>query len=359
MSGNKDIRTLKAYNIVGGEGLIPFAPGNRWEYEANLDSSCFDHENIFEVTSYNEEEVILWNYRFTRRNRWNEDSWDDMIRQIRNGYCKNKDDGSEDELLMDVTVQMARAEALAKTPWQINHTKVSCSVMRRILSTDLEFTPGNRVKGHWNFFNLNNIILSDGKIMINNDSTYSFEWKDMKETGDSGYPMLFNDIYDILMDTTGCIWSDEWVSGAVLTKHVDSYLNAETEIHVTEAGKIATVAGKFENCVLISLNIISDVGPGLHYRLGRKEYYFAPRIGIVRTVSHYKNDTLEAIYELTSYTGTGKGYMPVNDGMVRHYDAIGLTDGFVGAAEFTYCNDNNGVLKILQDRTGIQHLQTM
>lgn len=282
------------------------------------------------------------------------------MRQMRSGYCKNKDDGSEDELLMDVTVQMARAEALAKTPWQINHTKVSCSVMRRILSTNPEFTPGCRVKGHWNFFQLNNIIFSDGKIMINNDSTYSFESKNMKKTGDSGYPMLFNDIYGILMDATGCIWSDEWVSGAVLTKYVDSYYNADTktEIRVTEAGRITTAAGKFENCVLVALNIESDAGPGLHYRLGRKEYYFAPGIGIVRTVSHYKNDTLEAIYELTSYTGTGEGYMPVNDGMVRHYDAIGLTDGFVGASEITYCNDDNGVLKILQDRTGIQYLQT-
>lgn len=359
VSGSLDIRTLKAYKITGGDGLIPFAPGNRWEYEASLDSSCFNHENIFEVTSFDGKEAILWNYHFTRRNRWNEDSWDDMMRQIRFGYCKNKDDGSEDEILMDVTEQMTRAEALAQTPWQIYHTKVSCSVMRRILSTNIEFTPDCRIKGHWNFFELNNVILSDGKIMINRDSTYSFESKDMKKTGDSGYPMLFNDVYGILMDSTGCIWSEEWFSGVVLTKYVDCYYNADTktEIRVTEAGRIFTAAGKFENCILVSLNIESDVGPGLYYRLGRKEYYFAPGIGIVRTVSHYKNDTLEAIYELTSYTGTGEGYMPVNDGMVRHYDAIGLNDGFVSAAEFTYCNDDNGALKILQDRTGIQYLQ--
>jgi len=129
-------------------------------------------------------------------------------------------------------------------------------------------------------------------------------------------------------------------------------------IIVTKAGRIETTAGKFENCILVSLNIESDVGPGLHYRTGRKEYYFALGIGIFRAVSHYKNDTLEAIYELNSYTGNGESYMPINEGLVRHYDAIDLNDGFAGAAEYTYCNDDNGALKILQERTGIQYLKT-
>jgi len=41
-------------------------------------------------------------------------------------------------------------------------------------------------------------------------------------------------------------------------------------------------------------------------------------------VCHYKGNTLSSVYDLTAYDGAGEGYMPVKDGLMRHYDAIGL-----------------------------------
>ena len=84
------------------------------------------------------------------------------------------------------------------------------------------------------------------------------------------------------------------------------------------------------------------------------EYYFAPGIGIIRSVSHFCQDALKAVYELTSYEGTGEGYMPFKDGMLRRYEALDLTDGYVASAEYTYVADDDGRIVIFEDRCGIK-----
>ena len=47
--------------------------------------------------------------------------------------------------------------------------------------------------------------------------------------------------------------------------------------------------------------------------------------------------------------------MPIADGMTRRYDAIDLTDGYVGAAEYIYAADDEGDIVIFEDRTGIRN----
>ena len=85
-------------------------------------------------------------------------------------------------------------------------------------------------------------------------------------------------------------------------------------------------------------------------------YYFADGIGIVRTENEYCRGARTAVYELTSYEGTGKGFMPMADGLVRRYYALDLTDGFVGSAEYTYVADEDGDIVIFADRTGIREV---
>ena len=92
------------------------------------------------------------------------------------------------------------------------------------------------------------------------------------------------------------------------------------------------------------------------YRGGKKVYYFAEGIGIVRTENEYCGGARTAVYELTSYEGVGEGFMPLADGLVRRYDALDLTDGFVGAAEYAYVADEDGDIVIFADRTGIREL---
>ena len=46
--------------------------------------------------------------------------------------------------------------------------------------------------------------------------------------------------------------------------------------------------------------------------------------------------------------------MPVDPGLFRRYEAIGLTGGYVGKAEYTFCEDDSGQLKVIENRTGIR-----
>ena len=48
--------------------------------------------------------------------------------------------------------------------------------------------------------------------------------------------------------------------------------------------------------------------------------------------------------------------MPISNGMLRRYNALDLTDGYVGAAEYEYVADEDGEIVIFANRTGIRVL---
>ena len=48
--------------------------------------------------------------------------------------------------------------------------------------------------------------------------------------------------------------------------------------------------------------------------------------------------------------------MPIADGLERRFDALGLTDGYIGAAEYTYVADEDGDIVLFADRIGIREL---
>ena len=90
----------------------------------------------------------------------------------------------------------------------------------------------------------------------------------------------------------------------------------------------------------------------------RKEYYFAPGVGIVKTVHHYGNKgELEAVYELTHYVGECEGYLSFADGMERIFEAKDLKDGYVGKSEYKFVRDEEGKLLVLSNLTGIKKLK--
>ena len=350
--GIAEARSLKAYAIVGGSGRIPCAAGNTWEYTADYDTSVMLQASKFTMHYADDKTVILSMYCNMERLRYDENSWVDMIQQIRNEYYCEIDHGYK---LCDVSYPIERAEALAKTPMEKAHTKAACSVARRILATDPVFNPDCTATGHWNFFSRNYTEKQDGRITFGDDCRWSFEWKSAGGMENAEKPILYNDVYGILQDATDCIWSDAWQPG---TERTVEYMlwgdrPIKTEICCAAVGRITTKAGTFADCMQLSLDICG-MDAGWSYRGGKKEYVFAPGVGIVRMVNYYCMDACKAVYELTAYEGTGEGYMPLADGMVRRYDALDLTDGYVGSAEYTYVADEEGNIVIFADRCGIR-----
>ncbi len=343
---------LKEYHLVGGDGLLPCAAGNRWEYGFEDLSPTQDCRITAEIVGADGTNVSVAHYYHFIKTKYDENDWKDMMLAMRGEYCTESEDGQEH--LKDVSFQMERAQALAQTPFQIAHTNAACSVMQRIMDTDGEFNPSRTMSGHWNFFEYLKIAKdNEGRNVIDDDREYSFEWKDMSYIGegDAGYPLLFNDIYGIFTDATGVLWSADWAPGASLELDANIYRSkVKTKLTCEAVDSITTPAGIFDDCLKLSLDI-DGLSGGLYYRCGHKEYYFARSIGIVRVVTDYKNGERRSTYDLTSYTGRGRGYMPLCEGMVRRYDAIGLTDGYIGWAEYTVSGN-----VLFANRCGVRQL---
>jgi len=344
---SKKYCSLKKHTIVSGlgGGLIPFCEGNRWEYASDFSS---DAESVYEVISCNGSEAMVAAHRLGITT-YSPDNWDDMILQMRRGYCTKGDN----QKLQDVSFQIERAFNLADTKYRKSHTKIAADVMKRIFEGDKDYTPEGRFTGHWNFFNCETVSSKNGKIMIRDNRNYSFEWKNMSKTGNAGEPLLVNDILGIINDVAGCIWCDDWCDGAAVTVSCVDYLKSDTSLTVEGLDFVEVAAGRFNDCLKINLDIKGSASGSLKYRTGKKVYYYARGIGIVKCVHYLKEGAVTATYELTAYEGTGDGYMPIKQGMFRCYEAIGLTDGYVGKAEYTFCEENGWII-ILENRTGIR-----
>lgn len=353
--GVTDVRVLKSYTVKGGKGLLPFSVGNVWEYAAEYDPEAIAAELTFAVEFANEERVLLSSFGKLERLKYDENAWVDMVQQIANDYFDEKKNGNA--FICDVTSAIERVEQLAKTPMERAYTKAAASVARRIMATDTTFNPDYTATGHWNFFTRNIVQKKQDTLCISgHNHRWSFEWKSTGGFGAAETPILYNDILGILQDATNCIWSDEWRVGASpIVEYTRYSRDVKTQIMCEDGGTVTTKAGTFPDCLKLCLDI-GGMTDGWSYRGGKKVYYFAKGIGIVRTENEFCGGARTAVYELTSYEGMGEGYMPVADGFVRRYDALDLTDGFVGSTEYAYVADEDGDIVIFADRTGIREL---
>ena len=59
------------------------------------------------------------------------------------------------------------------------------------------------------------------------------------------------------------------------------------------------------------------------------------------------------IYDLTAYEGTGEGYMPIREGMERHYTYVNGTPDVPGGVSYYYIRNNDGELVLLADQVGM------
>ena len=346
-----ETRTLCAYSVAGGEGLLPLAVGNTWEYRSDYDDDIVGLSLRFAVTSATKNNAVIVSRERAERRRYDDNSWVDMMRQIRSDYCTEKNGRCT---LADVSHAIGRAEVLADTPFRRAHTKAALSVIRRIMDTDEATTPDCRATGHWNFFNYENVVREDGRTDIRSNRDWSFEYKCTDHS--VGCVMtLYNDIYGLLSDSANAIWSDEWRIGAEPTVEFDYIEHIRSRIRCERSAPITTKAGTFENCMKLTICTTGlERARGRQYRGLDKTYYFAEGVGIVRADFVCLDGVKTVTYELTAYGGRGEGYMPLADGMMRRYDGIDIPDGYVSSAVYTYVTGDDGGLVILADRCGIR-----
>ena len=358
-SDRVETRLLKSYTVIGGDGLLPFHTGNHWEYMADVNADCIGYESHLSVTHADKDGVTLAFWYHTERIKFDENDWLDMHAQMRNEYfIRTHEKKLRLNRLNDVSDAMNRAEELADTPYRQAYTRAACSVMRRIFATHSSNAKRTQ-SNHWNFFSPHTVREEDGNLRFFGEPfMYSFECKNTHEIlKEGGYGMLFNDIYGILNQMAQALWSDKWVPGADYTvthQYFDKPITAKITCFETK-DLVITKAGRFEHCLKLTVDA-SGCGSGTEYRGGKKEYFFAFGIGLVRVINYFRDNSEKTTYDLTDYRGIGTGYMPMEAGMIRRYDAVDLTGGFIGWAEYAYEENESGILTVIADRCGVRDL---
>lgn len=350
---------LSAYEIKGGEDFIPFAEGNSWDYELVTDIGVKrDAQNRFAVTGAVDGKAVMYHYSTVRILGYDEDTWKGNIMQARQQYYH---DVSENKaILRDVEPSLQRAAKLATTKREKVHTAIATDVMHRIFDTDSDTNPDRTQAGFWNFFDIFDVARdeADETIVLDNGRMYAFEWKNWCR-GEEACKVLNNFVYDILNDAIGCIWSDKWVPGYHTVREFEHWHNpCKTVFDVLDDETVVTPAGTFEHCRHIFFDLTGMEKGGIVYRGGKKHYWFAPGVGIVKYTSlyDYKKTPKEATYLLTDMRGTGEGYFPSVDGMFRRYDVLDIENGWHAAVEYTWdISDGNTV--IFRNATGTQDIE--
>ena len=339
---------LSKYHIVGGKGMIPFAPGNRWEYSPATPNPdvLYNQEIFFEVTACGNNSVAISSVAYRDLLEY-VDSFEGKIKEAKETYyIGSYNDGK----LVDVRSPLQRAKELAQTKRQKARVQVIEDVMLRILNTDPEFTPDYTEKGFWNNYIYNDISKENGKVVWNGTSDEYIEWrcvdildpKCIEKLGVEGKKVLYVFFDSIVNSCRFGFWSDEWVPG--FTAKPQKPLK---ELVVLEDDTVITPAGTFKNCrhICFDLDLTSYSG-------GKSDCWYAEGIGFVK-FTHRIDDHTMAVYQLTEYTGVGDGYFPVADGLYRKYEPDCIGDGYRASLEYTFVSDEQGTC-LLRNATGVQ-----
>ena len=343
---------LSGYCISGGKGLLPFAVGNRWEFSLVSDNDVYIRktENTFEVTGMKKDTVTVSSMFFNEVTGYS-DTWEGNILNARENYFIEKKPNGEG-ILAEVRPALRRAAELAETKRQKTHTAVAFAVMDRIFVTDPEFNPDYTEKGRWNFFEYDELVKNNGKIILNDIRKYSFELKDMENSGKEGNKVLYTFFLTILQDAAECIWSDEWTDGYCCGEKTVGKFKVK-DFTVKGGENAVTPAGNFTDCLCVSFDY-SAWG----YFSGKSSYWYAPGVGIVK-YRHISGQGEETVWYLTAYKGTGKGYFPTDDGLFRRYEPESIGDGWHGSLEYTFDTDESGTVMFknalgTQDRSNFE-----
>ena len=341
---------LKSYTLTGGLGIIPLCAGNVWEY--TTEGVEFEQVNRVEVTAVAGDKAYLSYCFYVKGNPFNEQSWADNMLYARYNYI-------EGDVPVDVSAYHNRADALAVTPWEKLMVKVSKSVMERIYHGDPDADATYPQKGCWNFFVQAAIKEEGSRVTFHDDRRYSFEGKDMRDG--RAQPLLHNFVYEILQNNLGAIWDDAWLAYANKEEELEHHRTATGNdgeefigyAKVRRGVTVETALGTFENCLHLRVRTNHKDGPGWAYMSSDKDYYFAPGIGLVRIVTYITSYEDYRIYDLTAYKGEGEGYMPIREGMERHYTYVNGTPDVHGGVSYYYIRNNDGEPVLLADQVGM------
>ena len=324
---------LTAYTVKGGNGLIPFEKGNRWEYAPlPTDGPVIAADSYFEVISCESNTfVVTAGHTSQLLGLGHPTTWEGAMSCFTQGHYVN--DEHFKPKMIDVEEYVCLAEKYAQTKREKVITAVSADVMRRIQRCYPPINPDYTEKGKWNFFSAQAVNQKpDGTLCVNSSkkfSNYGFTWKgNMWNIGTEGYKVLYGNFLLEIQQAIGCVWSDEWIAGYKKTSPSRAQSGAQYTLEVLGDETVVTPCGTFENCRHVTYELKGMDKHGAQFQGGKKDIWYAQGIGIVKFQTDYWYDrTLSCFWELKEYKERGEGYFPVIDGACRKYAPDTIGDG--------------------------------
>lgn len=317
---NEEVYELSEYEIKGGEGYWPFCEGNRWRYE---NSGVPDY--IY--------------YRLEYEVDWTDGASANLSYVTPIAYKKNYDL----EYIMDSDMYIDKCY-LCCDNWEIDEAIEALRLAVRENTSQqaalaalggIEYLEWFRDLNNKNYrfcpssYAVSKIGRLDDKIVYSEGGVYRFGpyrlGTRFEENRIFGYkPLRYLEIL------CGCVWDDSWVDGY---RSEWKYDDADVTLTVNKAGEITVPAGTFSGCLKV---IITAEASGLsgdcyfddysHTWRGKKEYWFAPGVGLVRFDCEW-GDVLDSSAQLVNYRNPAGeyGYFPLALGCEWEYDEVNMS----------------------------------
>jgi len=335
---NDETYELAEYNIAGGEGLLPLAVGNRWVYKnpaqpSYINESC-EREIVFFDRDYAGFAALDFGVRDNDIEKYPDadarafferaDAACDSMKR-RDPYDAEKVESARRDFCR--AVQLAENEREAQNALAaLSHLEKRASYMRagyRLLPSSVSMQ--TITKGTKNIrlvFRLNVCPFYD--------------------LGRRGYDNKIwgMKIYRYLQEFCGTLFDKRWLCALEGEKFEEKSEYGGEEVRITseKCKAVATAAGIFRNCIAVTIEKGKQDGDHAyywnnnqgHYMRGRKKFYFAPDVGIVKMECRW-GDTLSSCTELSSYrtVSTSGEYMPFYYGMEWHYNETTFREKYV------------------------------
>lgn len=335
-------KVLSAYEIKGGEGLLPTAIGNRWSYETpdRPEVLIERHEYVIEEAGKHDGKdafsLSCLNYVALAAD-WEERSEYPELRFIKaSALCKEQ--------------RYAKAADCLRNVIMSNTDRESVDIALSMLEYLEEKLPYDELK--WRFCpssaNISTLALGGGGIIYDEGGIEAFE------TGVWGTRGAENRIFGVkpfryLQALLGTLWDERFNVGFCQTLPHENRPDVKIKINVTDGGMIETPAGVFENTVHLTLDVDNEKEPITKFfynctDCGVKEYWFAKGVGIVRFKCTWgkalTSDALLTEYRTVSQSGE---MLPIHIGNRWRYEEQGLTsEGYIARRDYKVISGMGG-----------------
>jgi len=318
--GAEETYELTEYEIRGGEGYMPFAVGNRWAYE-NPDIPDWVYQTIERTVEYTD--GTLTNEAVTEPYA------------LKKGYEQSEEVDSSVYLSFAAALadewKIAEAIDMLKKAVRMNVHEESVRIALygiEALSRFLDY----QKKGYRfcpSSVNALTFVKDEDGVRLSYTPDLSFGPYRYGERGRYEDRIFGIKTFRYLDHFMGRIWDKKWVPGYREEKTTSDGL--PLVFTVEEGGTVTVPAGTFEHCRKITILVKKPEDKSDHWYFednyshvdaGRKEYWFAPGVGLVKSVSTW-GEECEAGCVLVSYSvpaAQEDDFYPVEIGNAWEYE---------------------------------------